>query len=344
MPPNQKRGGPVLDPACALIEADLDEIFAVRRGMRKQGYEPLAIHGPWSLACPPGAAGKAPIGAGWQNGQKPWRLFRRDAVWSYVASNTGLLLGFGTYPVQALDFDINDNDAMEAARTVARSFLPLAALVRYRDNSPRIAVIVRCEAGAAKERLQGERGAVERLALGQQVVVHGIHASGAKLLWRGGRSPWSVDVRDLPLIDESQVAELFNAIAQSGALGSKLDRTSAKDRKPKCAGGHGIGPDESIAAELREMIASEGNVVQGVRAFIRTVGVRGSYRHDSLVVLAGHLVARGWPEEQATKLMLPAINAAFGEGCWRREVQAALQHAAKRHSTRAECDFEQVIG
>ncbi|SED20567.1 hypothetical protein SAMN05444161_2751 [Rhizobiales bacterium GAS191] len=40
-----------------------------------------------------------------------------------------------------------------------------------------------------------------------------------------------------------------------------------------------------------------------VREFIRETGERGTYRHDTIVSLAGTFVRLGWPVEQAAKVL-----------------------------------------
>jgi hypothetical protein len=68
--------------------------------------------------------------------------------------------------------DNQEDEALDALPEPPRSG-HRKPLIRLRANSPRVAMVLRCEPCALKERLQGERGAVERLATGQQVVVHG---------------------------------------------------------------------------------------------------------------------------------------------------------------------------
>ncbi|SED20331.1 hypothetical protein SAMN05444161_2746 [Rhizobiales bacterium GAS191] len=221
---------------CPLTFKDLHAIKLVRSQMRDNGYRPLAVQSPWSRACDADRAGKAPVGRRWQNGQPLYRLFGNHPEWSRAGANTGLLLGVSEIPVQAFDADIDDPAAMAAVLADMKPFVPLGALIRTRANSPRVAILVRCEPGVLKEKLQGEFGAVERLALGQQTVVHGMHPTGVPLDWLRGRSPWAVRAAALPFMDEVAVDAMFAAIAASGALGRKLDRTSASASRPGVAG------------------------------------------------------------------------------------------------------------
>jgi hypothetical protein len=222
------RANSIVRPDCPLTDVDLAGVRVVRSQMLKGGYRPLAVHSPWSQACDAEVAGKAPLGKDWQKGQPRWRLFGDHPEWSRAGANTGLLLGVSDLTLQALDFDINEVTVMAAVLATVKHIVPRKSLIRLRVNSPRVAMVLRCEPGALKEKLQGEHGAVERLATGQQVVVHGTHPTGARLDWRKQRSPWTVQAAALPLMDEAAVAAMFSAIVASGALGSKLDRTSAK--------------------------------------------------------------------------------------------------------------------
>src|SRR5262249_38467877 len=159
-PKNARR---IVCDSCPLTEADLDAVRLARSQMMKGGYSPLAVHSPWSLACDEMRAGKAPIGKNWQDGHSNWRLFGKHPQWARAGANTGLLLGKGDIPIQALDFDINDAAVMAAVITAIKPIVP-RAIIRFRTNSPRLAMLLRCEPGALKEKVQGERGAVERLA------------------------------------------------------------------------------------------------------------------------------------------------------------------------------------
>ena len=272
------------------------------------------------------------MGRDWPGGHTPFRLLNpSDDAWARAGANTGLLLGFGLVPVQALDIDVDDPEDITAIAAIYNRLMPKGALIRTRANSARRAILLRCEPGASKLKVQGERGAVERLAQGQQVVVHGWHPSGVRLGWTRGRSPWKVQAAALPLATESQVAALLDAIATSGALGPKVDRTTPSS----APGGAWAG---SATEAVREAIAAHGgDVLAGIRAAIGEAGARGSGRHDTVVSATGNLIARGWPAEQVIDHITPLANAAFGEGDWTREVRAAAAHAASRRlaTTRA---------
>jgi hypothetical protein len=318
------RANSIVAPNCPLTDADLAGVRAVRSQMLDGGYQPLAVHSPWSLACDEIRAGKAPLGKDWQKGQPRWRLFGNHPEWSRASANTGLLLGGSDLALQALDFDIDEVTVMAAVLATVKHIVPRQSLIRLRANSPRVAMVLRCEPVALKEKLQGEHGAVERLATGQQVVVHGTHPTGARLEWHRQRSPWTVQAAALPLMDEAAVAAMFSGLAASGALGSKLDRTSAKSHPG------GAGPRGDIAVAFKACVTRCGGIVPAVGEFLRETGERGTYRHDTLVSVAGHLIRVGWPLAQAARLLTENADKWFGEGSWAKEVADALSHATRR--------------
>lgn len=323
---SKKHSSQLVAPDCPLGVMDLLMVKQIRRGMLENAYTPVVVHSPWSLACADGSArGKAPIGANWQDGHPRWKLMTKDLNWLKAGANTGLLLGKDPFPIQALDLDIEDEEAMRLIFKTIRPPMPKGVLVRYRDNTVRMAILMRCKPGVTKQKIQGERGAVERLALGQQIVVHGTHPTGAPLEWLNDKAPWNVHAQDLPLVTEHEITAIFDAIIKSGALGGKVDRTKASS-----GSNGGPGPGQDIAARFRELVTKHGGVVQAVASFFREVGERGTYRHDSLISVAGHLIARDWPKKQAAILLTKHADKWFGEGSWAAEVDAALKHALTR--------------
>jgi hypothetical protein len=158
------RANSIVAPDCPLTDADLAGVRVVRSQMLNGGYRPIAVHSPWSRACAVEVAGKAPLGKDWQEGQPRWRLFGDHPEWSRAGAKTGLLLGVSDLTLQALDFDINEVTVMAAVLATVKHIVPRKSLIRLRVNSPRVAMVLRCEPGALKEKLQGEHGAVERLA------------------------------------------------------------------------------------------------------------------------------------------------------------------------------------
>lgn len=318
--------GPLVALDCPLTQADLHKVKAARLGLLQGGFAPLVVNSPWSLCCPPHAAGKAPLGRAWQRGHDAGRLLNPGTLaWAKAGANTGLLLGFGGVHVQALDVDVEDAETVAAIAAIFKRMMPAGGLVRVRSNSARVAILLRCESGAEKARVAGERGAVERLASGQQVVVHGWHKSGVTLDWTKRRAPWTVAAASLPLASEKRIAAFLGAVAGTGILGAAVERITKPQR--------GMQRDTRgpATATLRAALHDHGGaIVPAVETAIREAGARGSGRHNLLVSVCGLLVARGWPSSGIVEWIAPLANGHFGAGDWTHEVAAAVAHAEMR--------------
>jgi hypothetical protein len=153
--------------------------------------------------------GKNPVHKGWQNGVS------REALLSVQASaaNTGMLCrGF-----RVVDLDIDDPKVVLELLPIIQSCFPDGAIWRRRENSARMAIIYRAAEGQPKKRKAlGAPGKIEILGAGQQVVVHGVHPSGASLYWYGGRGPHNVPLMELPAVSEAQIDAFFEACRPLG--------------------------------------------------------------------------------------------------------------------------------
>jgi hypothetical protein len=152
------------------------------------------------------SASKVPLRAGWQHGEARKSLLdvEEDSL------NTGLLLG----DLRCVDLDIDDPDVLPEVMREARRHLPQGALIRRRAGSPRLSMFFRAESGQPRKRvIEGPKGKIEILGLGQQAVVHGVHPSGALISWRNGRGPDTVPLDQLPAVSESQISAFLDACA-----------------------------------------------------------------------------------------------------------------------------------
>lgn len=131
--------------------------------------------------------------------------------------NTGILCAGLRVP----DIDCDHPDLVEKLEEAARCCLGHAPL-RFRDNSPRVAMMYRAAEGEPRKRvvtsrsfvnLDGKPVKVEVLGAGQFVLAHGIHPSGARLEWEGG-SPADTPIEDLPPVSEAQITDFLKAAAQ----------------------------------------------------------------------------------------------------------------------------------
>lgn len=131
--------------------------------------------------------------------------------------NTGILCA----GLRVLDFDCDHPALVEKLETLARRYLGDAPL-RFRDNSPRVAMLYRAAEGEPRKRaitsrslvnLDGKPVKVEILGAGQFLLADGIHPSGARLEWEGG-SPADTPIEDLPTVSEAQITDFLKAAAQ----------------------------------------------------------------------------------------------------------------------------------
>ena len=156
---------------------------------------------------------KAPLSSGWQNGEANEVLLdvREDST------NTGLVLrdefcGF--------DLDIDNWEVAGKAVQAVHRWAPRGAIVRRRAGSPRSFILFRSQGKTRKRVVSGDLGKVEVLGTGQQVVIFGVHPSGAALEWFRGLSPATTPAETLVVLSEQQIeAILTECKAILGAVG-----------------------------------------------------------------------------------------------------------------------------
>jgi hypothetical protein len=233
-------------------------------------------------------------------------------------------------------FDVDPKVGGFAAEVVRclRPYLPRGALVRRRGQSDSIVFVVRAAEGTpGKLKVLGQRGAVEVLGHGQQLLIDGWHpsdpTSNTRWWWMHDRAPWTVPLADLPAISEEAVAAILQAVQRVGVLGAPVQQQ----------GRNGVRRGRYPATgRLRCLLRQHGGLVRpAVSALITEVGAAGTGRHDALVALGGFFVAQRWPVADAMTFLLPLVDAAFGtdEGSWAGEIESALQHARRRERARA---------
>jgi hypothetical protein len=162
--------------------------------------------------------------------------------------NTGILCD----GLRAVDLDIEDETRCNQVEDAAIAIFGRPALVRYRDNSSRIAMVYRAASGEpGKRSIEGPilghdangkeiADKVEILGRGQQLHALGRHPSGADLKW-GPAAPGQVKLSDLLTVSEDQVTAFLEAARQ--IIGAKPEkplheRTDASDfmtRPSPCA-------------------------------------------------------------------------------------------------------------
>jgi hypothetical protein len=192
------------------------EVGLLRQRIYARGYRPIPI--PKGLKFPPYD--------GWQTTA---RLDPPPCVVSSFTcdSNTGILCD----TLRVMDIDITD---VEHNATVVdylfNTFGP--TVVRYRLNSPKVALVYRAMFGCPTKRRVGNSltgDAVEVLGVGNQFLAFGEHPTGAALLWLDDESPANTSLADLPAVSEDQISGFLSFV--EGVLGvapSALDRDDGR--------------------------------------------------------------------------------------------------------------------
>ena len=142
---------------------------------------------------------------------------------------------------RCIDIDTDDRaktePILQALRRVVGEPALANALMRGRRNSPRLAVLFRAAEGTPKKRVVSNsttREKVEVLGDGQQLVVDGIHPSGAAIKWWKDRAPWNTAASELPTITEART--------------HRISRRGESDPEPVWTGSrHRSGPDHALA-------------------------------------------------------------------------------------------------
>lgn len=196
---------------------------------------PIAPEGELSPAShlDPKDVGKVPSvynGAGKIAGFKDWTSHEAKPAeiekWGRRGYNIGLILGRdrgdGT-ALCAVDVDTAVSDYQDSVYDLLVGATNMTLPYRGRDNSERRAYILRAPADVMARRAHilpeenGKKAAVEFLAKGQQVVIHGQHPSKGRYQWIDNPMigmPHELQASDIPTLTAKQFAELWAAIAK----------------------------------------------------------------------------------------------------------------------------------
>lgn len=114
---------------------------------------------------------------------------------------------------KVFDVDVEDQALSNRVEAVLRPLIaelagvdPSQIPLRFRDNSTKFAILVRCEAVIRKRVIQlGEVNKIEFLGNGQQAVIAGTHPSGSRIEWEG-------DIADAPSLTADQIETVWQRL------------------------------------------------------------------------------------------------------------------------------------
>jgi hypothetical protein len=175
------------------IHQDPAEVRRKREAFVANGYPPVRVR----------THGKVPVAANWQHGEPLDTLLKV----TNDTANTGILCS----GLQVFDIDVDDPAVVDQIIPIAATHLPPGAMVRHRDDSPRLAIFYRAIGQPGKRSIAGARGKIEVLGHGQQAVIDGIHPSGAQLKWVRDRSPATIPLAKLPVVAAAQIEAFLAA-------------------------------------------------------------------------------------------------------------------------------------
>ena len=136
---------------------------------------------------------------------------------------------------KVFDVDVEDQALSNRVEDVLRPLIAALAGVdpsqiplRFRDNSTKFAILVRCEAVIRKRVIQlGEVNKIEFLGNGQQAVIAGTHPSGSRIEWEG-------DIADAPSLTADQIETVWQRLeAEFGLAPSCLSAPVVSQPHPR---------------------------------------------------------------------------------------------------------------
>jgi hypothetical protein len=208
---------------------DLAEVKRNREAAFANGYPLLRVH----------AQGKKPVAANWQSGEKLEALLNV----TQETANTGM----ACRGRRVIDIDVDDPATVDQIIANVITHLPANPLVRRRPGSPRLALVYGADGEPGKLSVVGAKGKVEILGNGQQLVIDGIHPSGARLEWMRNRSPATVSADKLPVALEPailafleacrRVLGIDNSVTSPGNFPLRLERVPSASLVSDLAGG-----------------------------------------------------------------------------------------------------------
>ncbi len=179
----------------AASESETSDVKAVRARLLANGYRFVPVL----------TGGKRPLKTGWT--ERARHQTPEDAVvFDSICQNTGILCD----GLRSVDIDCDDPTIAAQVQSLSIKMLGPAP-VRSRSNSPRSLFVYRAAEGSpGKRTVQGERGKVEILGLGQQFVAFGEHTSGVDYTWPDS-SPLNIRKDELTAVKEQEITDFLAA-------------------------------------------------------------------------------------------------------------------------------------
>ncbi len=138
-----------------------------------------------------------------------------------------------TRSIRAIDVDITDADQAHAIREFIAGQLDQFLPCRVRGNSSKFLLAFELPGEFYKRRFKCAHGIVEFLATGQQCVVAGTHASGARIEWEGGLPS------EFPILTAEQFEALWSAMSEEFAIEAPSESSAPSKVKKLADAVHG---------------------------------------------------------------------------------------------------------
>ena len=148
------------------------------------------------------------------HGIKDWTTkFSTEDEIQHWASDGRLGICLQTRLCKVFDVDVEDHALANRVEDVLRPMIaefagvdPSKIPLRFRDNSSKFAILVRCDAVIKKRNIQlGELNKIEFLGNGQQAVIAGTHPSGSRIRWEG-------DITNAPSLTADQIETVWQRL------------------------------------------------------------------------------------------------------------------------------------
>jgi putative DNA primase/helicase len=139
--------------------------------------------------------------------------YQKDPTLALQEDGTHLNTGMLCRGLSVIDFDVDDPEPVQSLRQTATSLLGEVCLVRYRSNSPRIAMVYRSSNVMMHEGITNigdTDGRKLQILSNGQLFIYGTHPSGVGLQWERNEGPAECHINDLEGISADQVAEFLD--------------------------------------------------------------------------------------------------------------------------------------